>query len=99
MTDSDFKVEQFIWKRIRYNHAQDIGGHNGVALVCTWVSGNESYIDLYRTSDGAYLGGYRVPIGEIESCFVDDRHLIILMNNATRYGDCILRTKEPIDLP
>lgn len=98
--DSDFNVEDFIWKRIRYNHAQDIGAYNGVAMVCTWVAGNESYIDLYRIKDGAYLGSYNVPIGEIESCFVDDKHLIILMNNGSGgLGDCILRTEEPIAIP
>lgn len=98
--DDEFNVEDFIWKRIRYNHAQDIGAYNGVAMVCTWVAGNESYIDLYRIKDGAYLGSYYVPIGEIESCFVDDKHLIILMNNGTGgLGDCILRTEEPIAIP
>ena len=98
--DSDFNVEKFIWKRIRYNHAQDIGGHNGVVMVCTWVSGNTSYIDLYRVKDGAYLGSYNVPIGEIESCFMDNKHLIILMNNGTGgLGDCILRTRDPVELP
>ena len=98
--DDEFNVEKFIWKRIRYNHAQDIGAYNGVAMVCTWVSGNTSYIDLYRISDGAYLGSYDVSIGEIESCFVDDKHLIILMNNGTGgMGDCILRTVDPIAIP
>ncbi|MBQ9014794.1 MAG: hypothetical protein IJ109_01615 [Firmicutes bacterium] len=98
--DDEFNVEKFIWKRIRYNHAQDIGAYNGVAMVCTWVAGNTSYIDLYRISDGAYLGSYNVPIGEIESCFVDDKHLVILMNNGTGgMGDCILRTVDPIAIP
>ena len=99
VTDKDFKVEKSMRKGIRYNHAQDIGAHNGVALVCTWVAGNESYIDLYRISDKAYLGSYHVPIGEIESCFMDGKHLVILMNNATRAGDCILRTVDPVTLP
>lgn len=98
--DDEFNVEKFIWKRIRYNHAQDIGAYNGVAMVCTWVGGNTSYIDLYRIKDGAYLGSYDVSIGEIESCFVDDKHLIILMNNGTGgMGDCILRTVDPIAIP
>ena len=98
--DSDFNVEKFIWKRIRYNHAQDIGGHNGVVAVCTWVGGNTSYIDLYRVKDGAYLGSYNVSIGEIESCFMDNKHLVILMNNGTGgMGDCILRTIDPVELP
>lgn len=100
LCDDEFNVEKFVRKRARYNHAQDIGAYNGVAMVCTWVSGNTSYIDLYRTSDGGYLGSYNVPIGEIESCFVDNKYLIILMNNGTGgLGDCILRTAEPIELP
>ena len=98
--DKDFNVESTIYKRARYHHTQDIGAYNGVALVCTWISGNQGYIDLYRVSDGAYIGSYNVPIGEIESCFVDNKHLIILMNNGTGgLGDCILRTAEPIRLP
>lgn len=99
VTDSDFNVEHAYGKFIRYNHAQDIGGHNGVVMVCTWVAGNESYIDLYRISDGAYLGSYNVPIGEIESCFIDDKHLVVLMNNATGSGDCIMRTIDPVVIP
>ncbi|MCQ2546738.1 MAG: hypothetical protein MJ161_04225 [Clostridia bacterium] len=96
--DTDFNVEKFIHKRIRYNHAQDIGGYNGIVFVCTWVSGNNSYIDMYRASDGAYLGGYDVSFGEIESCAVDDGYLIILMNNASGDGDCIYKTKERLPL-
>lgn len=100
VTDSDFKVEKFIWKKIRYNHAQDIGASNGVVMVCTWVSGNESYIDLYRASDGAYIGGYSVPIGEIESVLMVDKHLVLLMNNSGGGNvDQILRTIDPVALP
>ena len=101
VVDSEFeKAEHFYWKKIRYNHAQDIGAYNGVALVCTWVNGNESYIDMYRVSDGEYIGGYSVPIGEIESVLVVDKHLVILMNN-TDGGrtDHILRTIDPIEIP
>lgn len=100
VTDADFNVEEFIWKKIRYNHAQDIGAANGVAMVCTWISGNESYIDLYRVSDGAYIGGYSVPIGEIESVVMVDKHLVILMNNSGGGNvDQILRTVDPVELP
>lgn len=101
VVDSEFKeAEHFFWKKIRYNHAQDIGAYNGVALVCTWVSGNDSYIDMYRMSDGEYIGGYKVPVGEIESVLVVDKHLVILMNN-TDGGrtDHILRTVDPIEIP
>ncbi|MCQ2545178.1 MAG: hypothetical protein MJ144_01935 [Clostridia bacterium] len=96
--DTDFNVEKFIHKRIRYNHAQDIGAYNGIVFVCTWVSGNSSYIDMYRASDGAYLGGYDMCFGEIESCVVDDGYLYVLMNNATGAGDCILRTQERLSI-
>ena len=100
VTDSDFKVEKFIWKKIRYNHAQDIGAGEGVMMVCTWVAGNESYIDLYRASDGAYIGGYSVPIGEIESVLLVDKHLVLLMNNSGGGNvDQLLRTVEPVALP
>jgi sarcosine oxidase delta subunit len=97
--DSEFRKEQFIWKSIRYNHAQDIGAYNGVVLVCTWVSGNKSYIDLYRISDEKYLGSYYVPIGEIESVVVDDGYLVILMNTIGSSRDYIYRTKERVAVP
>ena len=96
---SDFKVEKFIHKFIRYNHAQDIGAYNGIVFVCTWVSGNTSYIDLYRTSDGAYLGSYDVSIGEVESCIIDDGYLVILMNTVGSSNDRIYVTKERISIP
>lgn len=94
----NFNMERTIAKK-RYNHAQDIGAYNGVALVCTWVSGNTSYIDMYRTSDGAYLGGYNVSIGEIESCIVDDGYLVIDMNTRGSRDEHIYRTKERIAIP
>ena len=97
--NSDFEVQKFIHKRIRYNHAQDIGAYNGVVLVCTWVNGNTSYIDLYRASDGAYLGSYDASIGEIESCIVDDGYLVILMNTVGSSKDIIYKTKERIAIP
>ncbi len=97
--DSEFNIEKSIHKKARYNHAQDIGAYNGVALVCTWVNGNTSYIDMYRISDEAYLGSYDVSIGEIESCIVDDGYLVILMNTRGSSRDYIYRTKERIEIP
>lgn len=96
--DENFNMERTIAKK-RYNHTQDIGAYNGVVLVCTWVSGNTSYIDMYRTSDGAYLGGYNVSIGEIESCVVDDGYLVIDMNTRGSRAEKIYRTKERIAIP
>lgn len=97
--DTKFNKEEFVWKSIRYNHAQDVGAYNGVALVCTWISGNKSYIDMYRVSDEKYLGSYYVPIGEIESCVVDDGYLIILMNVIGSGTDYIYKTKERVEIP
>nr|MCR5035458.1 hypothetical protein [Clostridia bacterium] len=62
---------------------------------CIWTGGKSSYIDMYRESDGAYIGSYSVPLGEIESCCMDDGHLVILINKGT---DVIYRTKDRIDL-
>ena len=99
VTNTDFKVLHYYGKKIRYNHAQDIGAAEGVMMVCTWVSGNESYIDLYRSSDGAYIGGYTVPIGEIESVVMVDKHLVLLMNNSGGGNvDQLLRTDDPVPL-
>ncbi len=97
--DSDLKIEKTIKKIIRFRVAQDIAAYNGVVLVCTWIEESESYIDLYRASDGAYLGSISVPIGEIESCLVDDGHLVILMNELHTYDDAIYRTKDRMPLP
>lgn len=97
--DSNFKVEKFIHKFVRYNHAQDIGAYNGVVFVCTWVSGKTSYIDLYRAEDGKYLGSYNVSIGEIESVVIDDGYMVILMNTIGSSHDYIYKTKERISIP
>lgn len=97
--DSDFNVEKYIKKTARYNHAQDISGYNGVVMVSTWIKGNKSFVDLYRASDGAYLGSYDVSFGEIESCVVDDGYLVILMNTKGTNKDHLYRTKERIPVP
>ena len=97
--DSNLKVEKTIKKSVRYYHAQDMGAYNGAALVCTWLEGNNSFVDLYRMSDGAYIGSYDVSIGEIESCVVDDGYLVILMNTIGSADDRIYKTKERIAIP
>lgn len=95
--DSSFHVLKDIRKK-RWHHTQDIGAYNGAVICCSWISGSESYIDIYRISDGAYLGGYDIHLGEIESAFVDDGYLIILMNTVGSRNDRIYRTKERIGL-
>ena len=63
-------------------------------MSCIWTSGSGSYIDMYRSSDGAYLGSICAPFGEIESACVDDGYLVMLFN-----GGSIYRTKERMDFP
>ena len=94
VTDSDFNVLKVI-KRQRHERSQDVGAYNGVALSCIWTGGSSSYIDMYRVSDGAYIGSYSVPLGEIESVCVDDGHLVILINKGT---DVIYRTKDRVNI-
>lgn len=97
--DSSFKLEKTMKKSIRYVYPQDIGAYNSAFLVCTWTKKSKSYIDVYRVSDGAYLGSYDVSLGEIESCVIDDGYLVILMNTQGSMEDHIYRTKERIIIP
>ena len=86
--------------KVRSQRAQDIGAGDGVVLVAIW-SGGTSYVDVYRTSDLKYIGGYEVPFGEIESVTSVDKHLVFLMHNTyfngTRAGK-ILMTKERLPI-
>ena len=98
--DSSFKIEKTFAKTVRLRSTQDIGAYNGAILVCTWPGELKSYIDIYRISDGAYLGSYDVSLGEIESCDVDDGYLVILVNIIGGIDeDKIYRTKARIDIP
>jgi hypothetical protein len=97
--DSNFKVEKTLAKTIKHKSTQDIGAYNSTVMVCSWLGKNKSYIDIYRVSDGAYLGSYDVSIGEIESCVVDDGYLVILMNTIGSADDRIYKTKERIAIP
>ena len=82
------------YHRLRYSKSQDVAGYNGVIMSCIWPGGKNSYIDMYRESDGAYLGSILVPLGEIESCGIDDGKLVILMAHGHLY-----RSKENIAIP
>ena len=97
--DSNFKLEKTLKKSVRYIHPQDIGAYNSAFMVCTWIEEDKSFIDIYRVSDGAYLGTYDVSMGEIESCTVDDGYLVILMNTINSIDDKIYRTKKRIAIP
>lgn len=98
--DSGFNLEKTIDKGVRHFN-QDMEAYNGVMLVCNWHSPNKtkSDIDMYRVSDGAYIGSYDVSIGEVESCAMDDGYLVILMNTIGSGDDYIYKTKERIAIP
>ena len=99
ITDDDFNETGKLIK-VRSQTAQDIGAGDGVILVAIWTGGT-NYVDVYRTSDLAYLGGYEIPFGEIESVTSVDKHLVFLLHNAyfngTRAGK-ILKTKEKLPI-
>lgn len=89
------KVERTI-RKIHGASYQDIGASEGVIYVCHSLrkgnkkagSGN-NYIDLYRESDGDYLGSYHANFGEVESCVIKGGELIVLHNiKGTR--DCVI---------
>lgn len=77
---------------------QDIGGHNGIVFVGIGLGStssekkNNSYVDMYRVSDGNYLGSFRIAMGEIESIEVDDNGYLILLVNQSGTTDYIWRT-------
>lgn len=95
---SNFKVEKSFTKTAPSHYTQDMGGYNGALICCTFPGGRESYIDIYRASDGAYLGSYDMSFGEAEACEVDDGYLVVLMNTGVN-DDRILRSKERIAIP
>ncbi len=97
--DSKFRMEKTLKKSIRYINPQDIGAYNSAFMICTWIKKNKSFIDIYRVSDGAYLGTYDVSLGEIESCTIDDGYLVILMNTIGSIDDKIYKTKKRIAIP
>ena len=69
VADSNFKLIRTI-KKIRSGIPQDIGGYNGIIMVVVYLGSSEgNAIDLYRFTDGAYLGSYKVkfPGWELES--------------------------------
>lgn len=65
--------------------AQDVGGHNGVAMVCrsytsTVKGANQtSYIDCYNASNGKYLGSFHSDYGELESVSIDNNNYMHIL--------------------
>ena len=99
LCDNSFKVLKTLKKTVPNKSTQDIGAYNGAVLVCAWPGKSKSYIDMYRVSDGAYIGSYDVSFGEIESCAVEDGYLIFIMNTIGSVDDKIYKTKERIAIP
>lgn len=81
------------YHRLRWHRSQDVCGYNGVIMSCIWTGGKNSFIDMYRSTDGAYIGSYSIPLGEIESVCIDDGHLVMLYN-----GGNIYRTKTRLSI-
>ena len=98
VTDGDMNLEKTLYRK-RTHNSQDMGAFNGLALSCIWVGGSTSYIDMYRESDGAYVGSISVPLGEIESVVVNDGRFVILVNVIGSSRDAIYITKDRINLP
>lgn len=79
---------------------QDMGAYHGIILqVITMDKGGKNYIDMYRAKDGAYLGSYKVKVGELESVFVDNGKLVFLMNKMLTSKDHIYVSNNSISIP
>lgn len=80
---------------------QDIGGHNGVVMVCrsfgdgSYDADQKSYIDCYDSSDGTYLKSYWYDYGELESCAVDSSGYIHVLFAQYR---ALIKTKNKFTL-
>ena len=75
LLDSGFKVVKKVSKKKRIK-PQDSNCFNGVAFCVTQGSAD---IELYRMSDGAYLGTIKTSLGEVESVCIDDEgHMLFI---------------------
>lgn len=69
------------------HYIQDCGAQDG--FIFHGISGSNkhktNFLDVYRASDGKYLGSIRIAIGEIESVVIgNDGYVQLLVNNPTR---------------
>lgn len=86
-----------------YDHTQDSGAYHGV-LFQVYIKAsknNTNYIQLYRMSDGAYLGTYRLNIAntELESVIVDNGYLVFLVNHRGAGKHYIYKSTSKIAIP
>lgn len=76
-------------------YVQDCGAYGG--FVFHALSGSnkfgKNYLDVYRASDGKYLGTLAVYLGELESVIVDNEGYVeLLVNHGGTYNDYIWKT-------
>lgn len=76
-------------------YVQDCGAGKGY-VIHALSSGNKfglNYLDIYRVSDGKYLGSFKVYLGELESVIVDNKgYMQLLVNHGGTYNDWIWKT-------
>lgn len=75
-------------------YVQDCGAAEG--FVFHGISGankhSTNYLDVYRVSDGKYLGSIKVNLDEIESAIVDNDGYVQLLINTTATTDAVWKT-------
>lgn len=88
--DRNFKKVKNASKK-KARKPQDCNCFNSVAF-CVGAPSAGSPIDMYRMTDGAYLGTITTGIGEIESVCINDDGYILLMNHHRE----IYKTKKKV---
>ena len=94
--DGSFSHKQLI-KRCSHgikHYIQDCGAQNG--FIFHGVSGRSkhktNFLDVYRESDGMYLGSIRITLGEIESIVVGNDGFVQLLVNSSGKTDYVWKT-------
>ena len=68
-------------------YTQDCAAYNGFVFHCISTgskTGNQNYIDVYRTKDSSYLGTIQFEMGEVESAVINaNGYLEILVNTGS----------------
>lgn len=77
------------------SYVQDCGAYGGI-VVHAMSSGNKfgkNYLDVYRASDGKYLGSLAVYLGELESVIINNEGFVeLLVNHGGTYNEYIWKT-------
>lgn len=101
--DTDLNLIRTV-KKIRTGIPQDIGAYKGIILVIVFLQNNSTAnnaIDLYRASDGAYLGTYNVQFPNMELESIDyygtGNTFSLYFNSSGKKEDYIYNTNK-IDL-